>query len=147
MDSLRLDQQLCFPLYATSRAVTSLYRPFLDPLGITYPQYLVLLVLWEKDSLALKEIGEKLFLDSGTLTPLLKKMEEKGLVIRNRSENDERNLVITLTTRGRQMKNQAVCIPQKIFEESGLSAEKAMKLKSDLADLLAKLHSVQSRTD
>jgi len=104
---LKLDNQLCFTIYACSREVIRLYRPFLAELGITYTQYVALLVLWEKESLTLKELGEKLFLDSGTLTPLLKKMEAANLLVRQRSQQDERTICIRLTEQGKSLKNKA----------------------------------------
>ena len=108
---LHLDQQLCFALYSTSLAMTRLYKPLLDELGLTYPQYLALLVLWEKDGLTVSELGEKLFLDSGTLTPLLKRLEGAGLVSRLRDVADERRVHITLTAAGRGLKAQAEKVP------------------------------------
>ena len=108
---LHLDQQLCFALYSTSLAMTRLYKPLLDELGLTYPQYLALLVLWEQDGLTVSELGEKLFLDSGTLTPLLKRMEGAGLVSRLRDVVDERRVRITLTAAGRGLQTQAEKIP------------------------------------
>ncbi|EPG64972.1 MarR family winged helix-turn-helix transcriptional regulator [Leptospira wolffii] len=135
-ESLKLENQICFPLYASSRAVTALYRPLLEELDITYPQYLVLLVLWEKDGITLKEIGDRLFLDSGTLTPLLKKMETLGLLTRERSENDERSLVVRLSQKARNLKKKAVCIPERLMEASGLSQERVTRLKKDIDELL-----------
>ncbi|MEO7401996.1 MAG: MarR family transcriptional regulator [Polaromonas sp.] len=108
---LQLDNQLCFALYSTSLAMTRLYKPLLDELGLTYPQYLVLLVLWEKDGLTVSELGGRLFLDSGTLTPLLKRMEAAGLITRLRAVEDERRVHITLTADGRQLKSRAEKIP------------------------------------
>ena len=110
-DMLLLDNQLCFALYSTSLAMTKLYKPLLDELGLTYPQYLVMLVLWEHDGLMVSEIGEKLFLDSGTLTPLLKRLEASGYVSRLRDVDDERRVHITLTTLGRQLKSRAAKVP------------------------------------
>ena len=110
-DMLLLDNQLCFALYSTSLAMTKLYKPLLDELGLTYPQYLVMLVLWEHDGLMVSEIGEKLFLDSGTLTPLLKRLEASGYVSRLRDVDDERRVRITLTTLGRQLKSRAAKVP------------------------------------
>ena len=101
---LKLDQQLCFALYAASNAMTRLYRDHLEPLGLTYPQYLVMLVLWEQDGLAVRQLGERLHLDSGTLTPMLKRMEQAGLLTRSRAADDERQVVIGLTARGRALK-------------------------------------------
>lgn len=108
---LLLDNQLCFALYSTSLAMTRLYKPLLEALGITYPQYLVLLVLWEQDGLTVSELGERLFLDSGTLTPLLKRMQAAGLVSRLRAAEDERRVHITLTDAGRQLETRAAQIP------------------------------------
>ena len=108
---LLLDNQLCFALYSTSLAMTRLYKPLLGELGITYPQYLVLLVLWEQDGLSVSALGERLFLDSGTLTPLLKRMESSGLVSRQRAAEDERRVHITLTVAGRALKEQAAKVP------------------------------------
>lgn len=108
---LQLDKQLCFALYSTSLAMTRLYKPLLDELGLTYPQYLALLVLWEKDGLTVSAMGEKLFLDSGTLTPLLKRLEGAGLVSRLRDVADERRVHVTLTAAGRQLKARAEKIP------------------------------------
>ena len=105
-EALRLDNQLCFPLYAASRRIISAYTPFLKPLGLTYTQYIVFLVLWEKDGVTVGEIGERLHLDNGTLTPLLKKMEKSGYVSRERSSKDERVVLITLTKEGKAMKKR-----------------------------------------
>lgn len=113
-EQLRLDHQLCFPLYAAARKVTSLYTPYLKPLGITYTQYVVFLVLWEEDGQTVGELGKRLYLDSGTLTPLLKKMEENGFVVRSRSPKDERVVTISLTEKGSALKEQAKEIPGKV---------------------------------
>ncbi|MEN9353028.1 MAG: hypothetical protein RL318_353 [Fibrobacterota bacterium] len=110
-ESLRLDNQLCFALYAASRAMTQVYQPLLEPLGLTYPQYLVLLVLWEEDALLVKEIGARLDLDSGTLTPLLKRMEAQSLVVRKRQENDQRQVRIHLSPSGRALEGKAIEVP------------------------------------
>lgn len=135
-ETLKLENQICFPLYASSRAVTALYRPLLEELGLTYPQYLVLLVLWESDGIPLKEIGERLLLDSGTLTPLLKKMELQGLLTRERSEEDERSLVIRLSTKAKNLRKKAACIPERLLESSGLNPDRVVRLKKDLDELL-----------
>ena len=108
---LKLDNQLCFALYSTSHAMTRFYKPLLNELGVTYPQYLALLVLWEQDGLTVSELGERLFLDSGTLTPLLKRLESLGLVSRLRAVEDQRRVHITLTPAGRTLKAQAARIP------------------------------------
>jgi DNA-binding MarR family transcriptional regulator len=110
-DALRLDNQLCFALYSASLAMTKLYQPLLAVLGLTYPQYLVLLVLWERDGLMVSELGARLFLDSGTLTPLLKRLEAAGMVARIRSVEDERRVHITLTAAGRKLKARAAKVP------------------------------------
>lgn len=118
---LGLDQQLCFALYSTSLAMTRVYKPLLLKLGITYPQYLALLVLWEDDGLSVSELGERLFLDSGTLTPLLKRLESSNLVSRLRAVDDERRVRITLTPAGRALKSQAAQIPGCILSASQCS--------------------------
>ncbi|MDU0205296.1 MULTISPECIES: MarR family transcriptional regulator [Paenibacillus] len=120
---LKLDNQLCFSLYASSRAITRMYRPFLEDLGITYPQYLVLLVLWDQKESTVKELSEKLDLDSGTLTPMLKRMETQKLVERKRSVEDERVVNIVITETGLALYEKAFCIPQTLLESSGLSLE------------------------
>lgn len=136
---LKLDNQLCFTIYACAKEITGLYRPWLDALGLTYTQYIALLALWEKDDITLKELGEKLFLDSGTLTPLLKKMEAAGLLYRLRSKEDERTLRIRLTSKGKELKKTACQVPQKVFGVSQLSLEEAAVLQNQLRQLLTKL--------
>lgn len=133
--SLRLDDQLCFSLYAASRAVTGIYAPLLAPLGLTYPQYLVMLVLWEDDACSVKAIGDRLALDSGTLTPLLKRLEAQGLVARQRSTTDERIVEIHLTTEGKRLKQRARSIPEKLVCKMGVPL-------SDIARLRDELHAV-----
>ena len=110
-DDLKLRNQLCFPLYAASRELIKHYREYLEQIGLTYTQYIAMLVLWEERRLNVKALGKRLYLDSGTLTPLLKKLEEKGLVTRRRSDEDERNLIVTLTAKGDRMKDEALHIP------------------------------------
>ncbi len=127
-DALKLENQLCFPLYACSREVIKLYKPFLDELDLTYTQYITMMVLWEKKTLTSKELGNDLFLDSGTLTPLLKKMEAKGLLRRRRSEEDERNLVVTITETGERLREKAIEIPGKIARCANLDPEEAAEL-------------------
>uniref|UniRef100_UPI00404B39FC MarR family winged helix-turn-helix transcriptional regulator n=1 Tax=Flavobacterium sp. TaxID=239 RepID=UPI00404B39FC len=134
---LLLKNQLCFPLYAVSREIIQLYKPLLDELEITYPQYLVLMVLWEKDKQTVNQIGEKLLLDSGTLTPLLKRLEQKGLVNRNRSLVDERTVEISLTDKGFNIKEKAECIPSKIVKQVSLSTEEVQSLKYILNKILS----------
>lgn len=113
-DILKLENQLCFPLYACAKGVVRQYKPFLDALDLTYTQYIAMMVLWEKKEINVKELGECLYLDSGTLTPLLKKLETKGYLTRTRSSKDERNLVIVITQAGEDLKEQAVRIPEKV---------------------------------
>lgn len=135
-EAMKLANQLCFPLYAAARNVTGLYTPWLKPLGLTYTQYIVFLVLWERDSLTVGEIGEKLMLDNGTLSPLLKKMEQAGYVVRQRSHEDERVVVITLTEAGRALQEKAKDIPAQVAGCIELSPEKAQTLYALLNELL-----------
>src|SRR6218665_1733312 len=118
---LQLGNQLCFPLYVISKEIIGLYRPFLDELDITYPQYLVMMVLWEKDGLTVNQIGEKLSLDSGTLTPLLKRLEAKGFIIRQRKKEDERVVEVFLADKGRNLQQKACGIPLKMQEKLNLT--------------------------
>ena len=129
MEVLQLRNQVCFPLYAVSREITQLYKPLLDKLDITYPQYLVLMVLWENDKQTVNQIGERLLLDSGTLTPLLKRMEQKELINRDRRPTDERMVEISLTPKGAKFKAKAECVPVKMFEQLGISENEALTLK------------------
>jgi Transcriptional regulators len=135
-EAMKLINQLCFPLYAAARHVTGLYTPVLKPLGLTYTQYIVFLVLWEKDGLTVGEIGEKLLLDNGTLSPLLKKMEKAGYVKRQRSREDERVVVITLTEEGRVLQEKAKDVPAKVAGCIDLPPEKAQILYGLLYELL-----------
>ena len=135
-EAMKLANQLCFPLYAASRNVISLYTPYLKSLGLTYTQYIVFLVLWEKDGITVGEICEKLMLDNGTLSPLLKKMEQAGLVIRQRSREDERVVEILLTDEGRALQEKAKEIPQKVAGCIDLPEEKARQLYRLLYELL-----------
>ena len=135
-EAMKLINQLCFPLYAAARHVTGLYTPVLKPLGLTYTQYIVFLVLWEKDGLTVGEIGEKLLLDNGTLSPLLKKMEQAGYVRRERSREDERVVVITLTEAGRALQEKAKDVPAKVAGCIDLPPEKAQMLYGLLYELL-----------
>ncbi len=131
-DPLALDRQLCFALYAASLAITRLYKPLLDPLGLTYPQYLVMLVLWEQDDLAVSALGERLQLDSGTLSPLLKRLEAAGLLARQRDEADERRVRVRLAPQGRRLKARAASIPGQLVCAMGCD-------ESQLADLTARI--------
>ena len=135
-EAMKLANQLCFPLYAAARHVTGLYTPVLRPLGLTYTQYIVFLVLWEKDGQPVGEIGEKLLLDNGTLSPLLKKMEQAGYVRRERSREDERVVVITLTEAGRALQEKAKDVPAKVAGCIDLPPEKAQTLYGLLYELL-----------
>ncbi len=135
-DSLKLENQLCFPLYAASREIIKRYKPFLDTIDLTYTQYITMMVLWERKTLNVKELGECLYLDSGTLTPLLKKMEAKGLLTRARSERDERNLVVQITPVGEALRDAAAGIPESIAKCTTLTPEEAVALYSILYKLL-----------
>ena len=137
-DVLRLENQLCFPLYACSREIIKQYKPHLDELGLTYTQYITMMVLWEKGEATVKELGERLYLDSGTLTPLLKKLEARGCITRARSKTDERNLVITVTPEGEALKERAVSIPGKMARCSRLDEKEAGELCRLLQKLLGK---------
>ena len=137
-EAMKLNNQLCFPLYAAARSVTNLYTPWLKPLGLTYTQYIVLLVLWEHDGISVSEIGEKLMLDNGTLSPLLKKMEQAGWVERRRSTEDDRVVIITLTEAGRALRERAKEVPGKVASCIDLPAEKAQTLYVLLYELLGK---------
>lgn len=125
---LQLDNQLCFALYSTSLAMTKLYKPMLEEMGLTYPQYLAMLVLWEQDGLTVSELGERLYLDSGTLTPLLKRMESAGLLSRIRAVEDERRVHITLTAAGRKLKARAAKIPGCILSATQCSIPELVSL-------------------
>lgn len=138
-DALKLDNQLCFPLYAASREVTKLYHPMLTDLNLTYTQYLVMMVLWETDPITEKEMGKRLHLDSGTLTPVLKSLEAKGFILRSRSKEDERVVNVDLTDVGRGLKDKAVGIPAKISGAVNLEAEEAATLYGLLYKLLGNL--------
>jgi DNA-binding MarR family transcriptional regulator len=138
-DALKLEYQLCFPIYAAANAMTRAYRPLLEKIGLTYPQYLVMLVLWEKDECSLSEIGEKLRLDSGTLTPLVKRMETNGLLARTRAKEDERRIVVTLTAAGKKLKQAAKNIPFDLVAKTNMKLEDMMTLKDQLTGLIASL--------
>ena len=133
--NLNLDHQLCFLVYSTNLAINQLYRKLLTPLGLTYPQYLVMLVLWEKDGLTVSEIGEKLFLESSTLTPLLKKLQSNGIVNRERSTKDERQVIISLTAEGHALKLKAVDIPLQVAQASACDLDSITQLKDLLSNL------------
>ena len=127
---LRLDNQVCFPLYSAANAIIRTYRPLLDELDLTYAQYLTMMVLWEQNGISVKALGEKLHLDSGTLTPLLKRLEAKGYVERKRSESDERIRVLLLTEQGEQLKLRAVNVPEQMVCQFGLDVDEMLQLKA-----------------
>ena len=127
-DSLKLCNQLCFPLYACSKEIVKKYRDFLDPLGLTYTQYITMMVMWERKQVGVKELGEALYLDSGTLTPLLKKLEKQGFVSRSRSTVDERNLIVSITDKGEALREKAVAIPEQIGQCLNLDSKETETL-------------------
>ncbi|SET44288.1 MarR family winged helix-turn-helix transcriptional regulator [Paenibacillus sp. NFR01] len=141
---LMLENQLCFTIYACSREFTKLYQPHLDKIGLTYSQYLVMIVLWEKGQCTVKEIGEALFLDSGTLTPLLKRLQAAGLILRERSAQDERKVLISLTDKGWELQNEAVCIPGRMAEGAKLTAEEFVGFLGQFKELLSRIHEANS---
>ncbi|SUX45228.1 MarR family winged helix-turn-helix transcriptional regulator [Chryseobacterium indoltheticum] len=138
-ESLKLENQICFPLYVIAKEITGLYRPFLDELDITYPQYLVMMVLWENDGLPVNHIGEKLYLDSGTLTPLLKRLEAKGLILRKRKKEDERVVQVFISDLGKELQQKACEIPSKIYHKVGVSKEDWAELSNSVKKILNKL--------
>jgi MarR family transcriptional regulator, organic hydroperoxide resistance regulator len=138
--SLELDQQLCFALYSTMLGLNKVYRALLKDLGLTYPQYLVMLVLWERDDLMVSEIGERLFLDSPTLTPLLKRLEAAGLVARNRSGADERQVIVSLTVAGKRLRERAVAIPGCVAAAMECAPGEIDTLRSRLTDMRSTLY-------
>ena len=144
MELLKLSNQLCFPLYALSRKITSHYLPLLEKIGLTYPQYLVMLVLWEEDSVSVKELGHKLMLDSGTLSPLLKKLEDRELVVRKRHKEDERVVIITLTESGEQLKKIASVIPEQIKCSLELTDKEMREMKALATGLLEKINQIET---
>ena len=137
--ALRLENQLCFPLYACAKEIVKAYKPFLDELGLTYTQYITMMVLWEHKELRVKEVGEKLFLDSSTLTPLLKRLEEKGYVARRRSEQDERDVFVAITPEGEALQERALTVPQRLAACVQLEPEKAAGLYTTLYEIIGKL--------
>src|SRR6478735_12768936 len=137
---LRLDNQICFAVYSTAHAFNRVYKPLLHKLGLTYPQYLVMLALWERDGVPVKDIGERLFLDSGTLTPLLKRLEAAGLVKRTRSTEDERQVIVALTAQGEALKEKARSLPLSILAASECSVPELTALKSEIVALRDRLN-------
>ena len=139
---LRLDNQICFAVYSASHAFNRVYKPLLDRLGLTYPQYLVMLVLWEREGVPVKEIGERLHLDSGTLTPLLKRLEQAGLVKRTRSSEDERQVLIGLTAQGQALKDKARAVPPSILAASQCSVAELAAVKNKIVALRDRLNAI-----
>lgn len=139
IDALKLENQFCFVVYALSREIIKVYRPFLNEIGLTYTQYLVMLVLWEKDGIPLKDLGTSLNLDSGTLTPLLKKLEQSGHILRKRDLKDERNLIIHLTQKGKELIDKAESVPGEIRCKLPLKDEEIASLREQIKDILRSL--------
>jgi len=137
--ALLLDNQLCFALYSASLAMTKVYKTLLDPLGLTYPQYLAMLVLWERDSLTVSELGERLSLDSGTLTPLLKRLEAAGLVQRARSSEDERRVLVSATAAGRKLRARALKVPACLLRATGCTVSELVTLTQQIQSVRARL--------
>jgi MarR family transcriptional regulator, organic hydroperoxide resistance regulator len=144
VDRFALDQQLCFALYSASRAMISCYRPLLDRLGLTYPQYLVMLLLWERGESTVSGLGAALQLESGTLSPLLKRLENNGLVARSRVPDDERSVLISLTERGRALREQVEDVPTEVERATGMAREEIAVLRESLHSLAARLRTVPS---
>lgn len=139
-DGLRLNEQICFPLYALSRSITQLYQPYLKELELTYPQYLIMMFLWERPQASVSELCKALLLDTGTLTPLLKRMEQKGLLSRQRDTADERKVWIRLTQEGTRLREKAKTIPPKMFCEFGMEITEFLQLREQLYQLLHKIN-------
>ena len=139
-DCLKLNNQICFPLYACSKEINRRYKPFLDKVDLTYTQYITMMALWENESMNVRELGSRLFLDSGTLTPLLKKLENKGYIKRSRSKEDERNLIVTLTDKGWELREEMLSIPRSMASCVDLDQQEA----ADLYRLLYKVLGVQT---
>ncbi|MBA2175886.1 MarR family transcriptional regulator [Halobacillus locisalis] len=139
-DHLKLENQICFSIYAAAREMTKMYKPLLEKLNVTYPQYLVLLVLWEMDSVTVNEMGRKLYLDSGTLTPMLKRMESAGLLYRHRSSEDERRVIISLTDKGKAAQEDASSIPHQLVDQLGMDEEELIQFKASLVKTLNRVH-------
>ncbi|MFC3803094.1 MarR family winged helix-turn-helix transcriptional regulator [Cohnella sp. GCM10012308] len=141
-EALKLENQTCFAVYACAKEITRLYQPVLKELGLTYTQYIAMLALWERDSVSVKELGERLFLDSGTLTPLLKKLEAQGLLTRSRDSGDERQLLIRLSAAGVALREKALEVPEKVFCQSGVNVEMLLKIRSQMSELMTALQPV-----
>ena len=136
-EQLKLENQLCFPLYACAKEIVRSYKPFLDPLDLTYTQYIAMMVLWEREEISVKELGECLWLDSGTLTPVLKKLEAKGYIVRSRSEADERTVLLTVTPKGWDLRTRAADVPAQVGSGVCLTAEEAGALHALLHKMLS----------
>ncbi|MGE0014522.1 MAG: MarR family winged helix-turn-helix transcriptional regulator [Azoarcus sp.] len=134
---LRLDRQLCFPLYAATNLLTRVYRPVLEPLGLTYSQYLVMLVLWERSPVSVGDLGECLYLENGTLTPLLKRMEQGGFINRRRDPEDERRVLVTLTPHGHDLRDVAKAVPETLFRQLGLDDASVAELRNSVRSLVS----------
>ncbi|MDO4536328.1 MAG: MarR family transcriptional regulator [Clostridium perfringens] len=135
-ESLKLSNQVCFPLYAASREIIKLYKPFLDRFNLTYTQYITMLVLWEDEKITIKELCKKLYLDSGTLTPVIKKLESMGLIIKYRDRSDERVVIVELTNEGKELKEEVIKVPEQIFCRVGGNVEELLTLKKLLEHVL-----------
>jgi DNA-binding MarR family transcriptional regulator len=144
---LSLDRQLCFALYSASRAMTAAYRPILGELNLTYPQYLVMLVLWEEGRITVGRLGERLQLDSGTLSPLLKRLEANGFVRRERSPADERTVLVSLTPAGRRLERRAQCIPERLLASTGLTEQDGADLRDAVRQLTDALNASQRKKE
>ncbi len=138
-EQLRLKNQLCFPLYACAKEIVRKYKPFLDPLDLTYTQYIAMMVMWEKKEVTVTELGNCLYLDSGTMTPVLKKLESKGYIVRQRQKDDERVVTVTITEKGEQLQEEAQCIPSKMGQCVQMSESEAIQLHTLLHKLLDSL--------
>ena len=146
-EQLKLGNQLCFPVYAASRLITREYQPFLDKLGITYPQYLVLMILWEEDGMPVNDIAKKLILNTNTITPLLKRMENQGIIRRKRSRQDERKVIVQLTAKGRELQEEASLIPEKLagrLVEGELKIDDLIRMKEMLDSMIRSLSNQDS---
>ncbi|HAS45804.1 MAG TPA: MarR family transcriptional regulator [Microscillaceae bacterium] len=143
-DLLKLENQVCFPLYVASRLITRAYQPMLDEMGITYPQYLVLLTLWENDGQTVNQISKELYLNTNTITPLLKRMEKTGIIARTRSREDERKVLITLTEQGKALKEKAYCIPEEILGKMGQTTSEVFQLKDQLHALIKQMEQIEN---
>ena len=138
-DLLKLENQLCFPLYACAKEVVKAYKPYLEELDLTYTQYITMMVMWEQKELRVKDVGKRLYLDSSTLTPLLKRLEEKGYVTRRRSTEDERDLIVTITDKGEALKEKAITVPERLSACIEMDPEKSQLLYDLLYELIGKL--------